>query len=72
MDLEWIYAVETVLGHYLQAICVDELETFIANIGDFSQGSLVLFENKPAQNTGTYNAQALINQTNALIDCSST
>jgi chromosome segregation protein len=64
VEPEWICAVETVLGHYLQAICVDELERFTGNLADFAQGSLVLFENKPAAHSDSvkYADRALINK----------
>ena len=36
----WDIAVETVLGDYLQAVCVDDLDAVPALLGDFSKGHL--------------------------------
>lgn len=38
----WEKAVETVLGDYLQAVCVDNLDSLTQAINDFSQGKLNL------------------------------
>jgi len=42
VDDGWQLAVETVLGDYLQAVCVDQLGDFAALLGDLQQGQLSL------------------------------
>ncbi len=49
VEPEWISAVETVLGDYLQAICVEKCEHFTQKLAEFTQGTLVLFENASTQ-----------------------
>ncbi len=40
----WQRAAEAVLGHHLQAVCVDDLEGIAAQLASFSKGRLELFE----------------------------
>jgi chromosome segregation protein len=40
----WQLAVETVLGDYLQAVCVDDIGALGALLGNFEQGNLLLVE----------------------------
>jgi chromosome segregation protein len=40
----WQVAVENVLGHHLQSICVDDLAKLETSVGDFAAGNLNLFE----------------------------
>jgi len=40
----WETAVETVLGSYLQAVCVDDLDALSGQLGDFAKGELVLID----------------------------
>ncbi|MFO7551408.1 MAG: chromosome segregation protein SMC [Haliea sp.] len=44
VDDGWQLAVETVLGDYLQAVCVDQLEGFASLLDDLQQGQLSLVE----------------------------
>lgn len=44
VDDDWQRAVETVLGDYLQAVCVDSIEALADASEDVEQGSLVLLE----------------------------
>lgn len=44
VDDGWQMAVETVLGDYLQAVCVDDIGRFGDYLGDLDQGRLVLME----------------------------
>jgi len=41
---EWRHAVETVLGFYLQAVCVDELSDLGASLQALKSGTLTLFD----------------------------
>ena len=45
----WQVAVENVLGHHLQSVCVDDLTRLEAGVADFSAGSLDLFEMSQAE-----------------------
>ncbi|MDP5063393.1 MAG: chromosome segregation protein SMC [Haliea sp.] len=44
VDDGWQLAVETALGDYLQAVCVDQLDQFTQPLGDLHQGELSLVE----------------------------
>ncbi|HEY3487287.1 MAG TPA: chromosome segregation protein SMC, partial [Gammaproteobacteria bacterium] len=46
----WERAVETVLGPYLEAVCVDDMRDFQKYFGDLEQGSLMLFETQARDN----------------------
>ena len=50
----WQLAVETVLGDYLQAVCVDDIDALGDYLADFEQGNLLLLESveAPAQAPG--------------------
>lgn len=41
----WERAVETVLGDYLQAVCVSDVAEAVGSLGDFKSGNLVLIDN---------------------------
>jgi chromosome segregation protein len=62
VEPEWICAVETVLGDYLQAICVESIEQFSQQLTEFSQGSLVLFEENSSNEHMAHKAHAIINK----------
>ena len=40
----WERAVELVLGNYLQAVCVDSLDEFVSQLGEFRQGDMLLLD----------------------------
>ncbi|MCQ8104242.1 chromosome segregation protein SMC [Methylomonas sp. SURF-2] len=44
----WETAVETVLGSYLEAICVDNADSILAELQELSKQSLIVFETHPA------------------------
>ncbi len=44
VDDHWAVAAETVLGDYLQAVCVDGVDAVSAILGDFEKGSLNFME----------------------------
>jgi chromosome segregation protein len=50
VDDGWQLAVETVLGDYLQAVCVEDVGTLGSYIGSFEQGNLLLVEPGVQQN----------------------
>jgi chromosome segregation protein len=45
VDEGWEVAVETVLGNYLQAVCVDDLPALTAQLDSFDKGELLLIDN---------------------------
>jgi chromosome segregation protein len=49
IDVEsgWEKAVETVLGQYLEAVCVEGMDSVSAALSDLQQGSLTLFDTVP-------------------------
>ena len=47
VDAGWERAVETVLGDYLEAVCVPELEAAAAGLGKLATGRLTLIEDAP-------------------------
>ncbi len=44
----WENAVETVLGSYLEAICMESAETILDELQEISKQSLIIFETNPA------------------------
>jgi chromosome segregation protein len=49
VDSGWQLAVETVLGEYLQAVCVDDIGALGGFLGSFEQGSLLLVEPRDSE-----------------------
>ncbi len=52
----WELAVETVLGSYLQAVCVDQLQPLIADALDLQAGDLLMLEPAGADADGQHSA----------------
>jgi chromosome segregation protein len=48
VDDGWQLAVETVLGDYLQAVCIDNLDSVGAQLGELQRGQLALVQADPA------------------------
>lgn len=48
VDSKWSAAVEVVLEGFLEAVCVDQLDTMTDKVMSFEKGQLVLIEQKPA------------------------
>jgi chromosome segregation protein len=55
VDSGWETAVETVLGDFLQAVCVDAIETYAESIASIDSGSVLLMDTAVSTN-GTDNA----------------
>ncbi len=55
VDSGWETAVETVLGDFLQAVCVDQLPAYCAALDDWASGKLVLID-------GATNGQELVQE----------
>lgn len=45
----WETALETVLGSYLEAICVDSADSFLSELQELTKQSLIVFETRPAE-----------------------
>ncbi|OOZ38965.1 chromosome segregation protein SMC [Solemya pervernicosa gill symbiont] len=56
VDSGWERAVETVLGQYLQAVCVDGFDAASDLLGELSSGSLTLFDTTVAAGAAEANA----------------
>ena len=58
MDVEdgWQLAVETVLGDYLQAVCVDNIGELGNMLDSLEQGQLALVESRPSSGTSAVNS----------------
>lgn len=61
VDDGWETAVETVLGSYLQAVCVDDLGALSGQLSSFSKGELLLVDNSNSAATST-GKSSLLNQ----------
>lgn len=57
----WETAVETVLGAYLQAVCVEDVASLVSSAATLDQGSLVLVDKTAANERGT-RAACLLDQ----------
>jgi len=55
----WEKAVEMVLGNYLQAVCVDSLDTLVSGLVDFKQGELLLLDKQAASSVVANKAKTL-------------
>ncbi len=55
----WEAAVETVLGNYLQAVCVDSLDSVTSVLSDLEQGELLLLDSAGASATSGGKATVL-------------
>ncbi|HSN72528.1 MAG TPA: chromosome segregation protein SMC, partial [Steroidobacteraceae bacterium] len=58
----WERAIETVLGSYLEAVCVDGIDSVADVLGDFAAGTLTFFsaEEAPEQSSGGEGIAALV------------
>jgi chromosome segregation protein len=62
VDEGWERAVETVLGDYLQAVCVSDVTSAVTSLGDLRSGDLTLLEQRaddvaPVANSATLEAR---------------
>ncbi|MFQ5642341.1 MAG: chromosome segregation protein SMC [Thiogranum sp.] len=53
VDAGWERAVETVLGHYLEAVCVDADDELATALGELGHGSLSLVDTRAAENAAS-------------------
>ncbi|MDH5425965.1 MAG: chromosome segregation protein SMC, partial [Gammaproteobacteria bacterium] len=67
VDDGWDVAVETALGHYLQAVCVDQLDSVNQVLGSFESGQLSFIETSGSP-AGNASAEWLASKVTADID----
>ena len=60
VDDTWAIAVETVLGDYLQAVCIDAMDNLSESLLDFDKGSLNFLTNEASGGQNTDQSTALL------------
>ena len=55
----WEIAVETVLGDYLEGLCMNSMQQAIDTVKDFKEGRVTLIDNKCSSNNGDFNPETL-------------
>ncbi len=60
VDVGWEVAVETVLGNYLQGVCVENVDNYLDQLTEFNGGELLLVAQFDSTQTGTNNTAALL------------
>ena len=67
----WETAVETVLGSYLEAICVDSADGILGELQELSKQSLIVFETHPTIDGGNADTMTLASKLSSRWDLSS-
>jgi chromosome segregation protein len=67
----WETALETVLGSYLEAICVDSADGILSELQELTKQSLIVFETRPAEAGANTDAVSLASQLRSRWDLSS-
>ena len=71
VEAGWEHAVEIVLGHCLQALCLEDIDDVLNYLPTLDNESIALFENKSSTfNVSSSNFPALINKVSANFDLS--
>ncbi|MDD1622851.1 MAG: chromosome segregation protein SMC, partial [Methylococcaceae bacterium] len=70
-DEGWETALETVLGSYLEAICVDSAESILGELQELNKQSVIVFETHPAASASHAEATTLISKLRSRWDLSS-
>ncbi|MDH5484871.1 MAG: chromosome segregation protein SMC [Gammaproteobacteria bacterium] len=67
LDVEsgWEKAVETVLGQYLEAVCVDGMDSLSSAFGDLQEGTLTLLDTRAASTGAANQANSLADKINS-------
>jgi chromosome segregation protein len=65
VEPRWQRAVEIVLGFHLQAICVDDLDSFESRIPQLDKASLTLWDAQPGSDDRSWSADHLISKIDA-------
>jgi len=71
VEAGWETAVETVLGNYLDAVCVDNADSVQNSLGELKQGSLTLFETGKSSGASVSDGRLLKNKITANYDLGS-
>jgi len=67
VDSGWERAVETVLGHYLEAVCVDGIDELADVLGDLGQGSLSVIDTGTSMAAAAGDATLLVNRVRSAV-----
>jgi len=59
VDSGWERAVESVLGHYLQAVCIDDMSNLASQLTQLENGSIALYDNGGDSSNETISTNAL-------------
>ncbi len=60
VDVGWEVAVETVLGNYLQGVCVEDIGRYFEQLSEFASGELLLVEQSAHEQIEDGNTAALL------------
>src|SRR3990167_10161435 len=60
VDSGWELAVETILGDYFDAICVDHFDSLYQTLDHFEQGQVTLLSNSPTKNHASSSEQSIL------------
>jgi len=67
----WERAVESVLGHYLQAICIDDMSSIASQLTSLENGSIALFDTATIQSSVSSTENALLDKVKSNYDLKS-
>ncbi|VAW95312.1 Chromosome partition protein smc [hydrothermal vent metagenome] len=67
----WERAVESVLGHYLQAICINDTSNLASQLTQLENGSVALFDTTAISSTESLASNALLEKVNSSYDLKS-
>ncbi len=67
VDPDWTFALETVLGHHLQDICVDEIEDLGSYLDGLGQGRIGLITGSPRPLDSNLKQQRLLDKVSASV-----
>jgi len=67
VDSGWERAVETVLGHYLEAVCIEGIDDLADVLGDLGQGSLSVIDTATSMTAAAGDATLLVNRVRSAV-----
>lgn len=71
VDTGWERAVESVLGHYLQAVCIDDMSNLASHLTQLENGSVALFDTTNNALNSSVAANALLDKVKSNYDLKS-
>lgn len=71
VDAGWERAVESVLGHYLQAVCIDDMSNLASHLTQLENGSIALFDTASNASSATLLANTLLEKVKSNYDLKS-